>query len=154
MTDEPFERLEELVARRIREQLGEGRLDELLRIAFQQGRADAHAQFSGEGELRAHVEVGVVSSAELSPPPGEVVAVIESASPELANDIRGRSPQDINFVLNFYMAIMQTLQLLLTVYQIVHGEQPSHQQVIEIFNQTTNVINQTTNVVVNMPSGH
>ena len=97
----------------------------------------------------------MVASAEVTHASGEIVDIIESASPELAQDIRGRSPQDINFVVNFYMAILQTLQLLMMVYQIVHGEAPSHQQVIEIFNQTTNVYNQTTNVVVNMPPpGH
>lgn len=154
VTDRPLESLEELVARRIAEQLDKGRLNELLNAASQQARAQP--QLSGEGHLRAHVEiVGSGEVGEVTNPPGEMVAVIESASPELARDIRSRSPQDINLAINFFMAIMQTLQLLLMVYQIVHGEPPSQQQVIQIFNHTNNVINQTTNVVVNMPPpGH
>ena len=42
------------------------------------------------------------------------------------------------------MAIMQILQTALTLYQIVHGQPASQQQIIQIFNQTTNVIHQTT----------
>jgi hypothetical protein len=81
----------------------------------------------------------------------EMTAAIESVSPKLARDLQSRSPQDISLAINIYMAIMQTLQLLLMVYQMVHGEPPSQEQVIQIFNQTTNVIHQTTTVVVNMP---
>lgn len=62
----------------------------------------------------------------------------------MSRDLRSRSPQDINLALNFFMAIMQILQTALTLYQIVHGQPPSKQQIIPIFNQATNVIHQTT----------
>jgi hypothetical protein len=157
VTDEP---LEKLVARRIREQLGEGGLERLIEA---RRRIEAQTQ-----ELQ--IEVGLEAAGEVQPAPaelklhghtpevkvqaalpGDVIAVIESASPELANDIRSRSPQDVNLAINFFLAITQTLQFLLTVYQIFHQQPPSQTQIIEIFNHTTNVINQTTTTVINMP---
>lgn len=61
----------------------------------------------------------------------------------------------MNLAINFYVAIVQTLQFLVTLYQIVHHEPPTQIQIIEIFDHTTNVFNQTTNIVINMPPpGH
>jgi hypothetical protein len=147
VTDEPLEPVKELVARRIREQLVEGRLSELLDATFQQASAQlqVRVQLEAAGEVTATDVVGITDSAtfELTHD-----LAIEAASPELAHDLQGRSPQDINLAINIFIAIMQLLQALLTVYQIVHGEPPSQQQVVQIFNQTTNV-------VVNMPPpGH
>jgi hypothetical protein len=160
VVDEP---LEKLVARRIREQLGEGGLERLI---------DARRRIEGQAQ-ELQIEVGLEATGEVQPapaelkihghtpevkvqaaPPGDVIAVIESASPELAGDLRSRSPQDINLAINLFMAIMQILQVALMLYQMVHGEPPSQQQVIQIFNHTTNVIKHTTNVVVNMAPDH
>jgi hypothetical protein len=145
---------EELVTRRIREQLGEGGLQRLIE-AQAQLRIGVTAEASAvvvrpspaESKLHGHTPEVKVQPAQ----PDDVIAVIESASPELANDIRSRSPQDVNLAINFFLAIMQTLQFLLTVYQIFHQQPPSQTQIIEIFNHTTNVINQTTTTVINMP---
>ena len=181
MTDRPPESLEELVARRIVEQLDEGRLNDLLNLLNAGPQARAQPQLSGEGQLRARVEgiegqlgatlarAEMASSGEVNvnvageaaaegsasgaygwtgsaSGVSEMTAAIESISPKLARDLRSRSPQDINLAINFFTAIMQILQVLLMVYQTVHGEPPSPQQVIQIFNHTTNVINQTTMV--------
>jgi hypothetical protein len=154
VADENLESLAELVTRRISEQLGAGRLDELLAIAAQQAAAAVEGKFGGEGHLTA--TVGVAGA-------GEGTAAVDVANPEaadavklptLALDLRGRSPQDINLAINLFMAAMQVFQVALTLYQIVHGEPPSQTQIIQIFNQTTTVINQTTNNVINMPPTH
>jgi hypothetical protein len=97
-------------------------------------------------DAAGEVTVQMDGAAEVTRSPAQAVAMIESASPELAGDLHGRSPQDTNLAINFFMAIMQILQVALMVYQMAHVEPPSQQQVIQIFNQTTNVIIQTTNM--------
>jgi hypothetical protein len=142
VTDEP---LEKLVARRIREQLDEGGLEGLTR-----GRIEAQAQEVRVFGIQAAGEVGFPEVKQAAPP-GEALAVIESASPELANDVRSRSPQDITLALTLWSAFVQTLEFLVMLFQIVHGQPPTSVQINEIFNHTTNVFNQTTNIVINMP---
>lgn len=73
--------------------------------------------------------------------------VLRGASPALANDIAGRSPQDINLAINIYVALLQTLQVLLMLYQMFHQQPPTQTQIIQIFNQTTTIVHQT----INMP---
>jgi hypothetical protein len=139
------EKLEDLVARRIREQLGEGGLQELI---------EAQQQIRATVRVEPRVEVSAVvirPGEEVSAEVGNALSVIESTSPALAGDIKDRSPQDVNLAINLFMAIMQTLQFLLMLYQMVHQQPPTQPQVIEIFNQTTNVLNQTSNIVINMP---
>ena len=98
--------------------------------------------------MEAAGDVGVTvhmdAAGEVTHAPSDAVAINDSASFELARDLHNRSPQDIDLALNFFTAIMQILQTALTLYQIVHGQPPSQQQIIQIFNQTTNVIHQTT----------
>ena len=79
--------------------------------------------------------------------PGRAVLVLRGASPELANDLKGRSPRDITLAINIYLAILQTLQVLLMVYQVAHDQPPTQTQINEIFNQTTTIVHQT----INMP---
>jgi hypothetical protein len=103
VTDEPPESLEALVARRILEQLGAGRLNELLGEAARaraqisgEGHLPVQAQISGEGQVIA--PVGIPSSGEFGTPRidviprPEMVAIIDSASFELARDLDNRSP--------------------------------------------------------------
>lgn len=76
----------------------------------------------------------------------KVVPAIQEASPELADKIRLSDPQDAMLLLNLFMALMQVVQTLLTVYQITHAEPPTPTQIVQIFNNTTNY-------VINMPRG-
>jgi hypothetical protein len=142
--DKPEPELEKLVARRIREQLGEGGLQKLIGARQQiQAKMEASGTVTRAGELTAHGELTA-----------DAVAVVESASPELASDIRNLSPEHANLAINLYLALLQTLQFLLVLYQMVHHQPPTQPQIVQIFNQTTIVFNHTTNNVINMPPGH
>lgn len=76
-----------------------------------------------------------------------VVPAIRDASPELADKIQLSPPQDAERLLNLFMALMQVVQTLLTVYQITHSEPPTQTQIVQIFNNTTNY-------VIQMPQEH
>lgn len=148
--EEHPETLEALVARRIREELSAGRLDELMALAARRAAAPrVEANFTGGGTMGATMRpVEASLTGEVIPPSPSQIATIEEASPRLARDLAGRSPQDINLAVNLFMAIMQILQVALSLYQITHGEPPAQTQIIQIFNETTNVIHQTTSIVV------
>ena len=62
-------------------------------------------------------------------------------------EIQARNPLDATLMINLYVAMMTTLQTLLTLYQVIHSQPVTHTQIVEIFNQTTNYI-------INMPPGH
>ena len=158
MADEPseLERLVALVAQRIREQLEEeGGLQRLI-----EGRRQLEAQLEASGRLEAGE---TTTSAEASPfdtiPAGRAsgtygwagsatgfapaVLVLQTAAPNLAKDIEGRSPRDITLVVNLYMAFVTTLSVLLPLWQ----QPPNLTQIIDVFNNQTNVVYQT----INMP---
>jgi hypothetical protein len=151
VAEEPNE-LERLVAQRIREQLGaKGGLERLIEglqeIQAQRGvlgliqaqLKGVQAQFGGSGRLEASAEV-VVS-------PEAAVAVLESKSPAVANDIKGLSPQQINVAINLYIALVTTLMFLLQLFQSWHQQPPTQTEIHAVFNQTTTVVHQT----INMP---
>src|ERR1700738_4725699 len=105
VADEPNE-LERLVAQRIREQLGEGGLQGLI-----EARQQLEAQLQGSGRLEAEVRpveaqfgdsVRTKDSADVVISPDPAVLVLQTSSPGLANDIKGRSPQDITLAINIY----------------------------------------------------
>jgi hypothetical protein len=75
-------------------------------------------------------------------------------SPELANDIKSRSPQEIMLAATLWSAFVQTLAFLVMLFQNYHQQAPTQQQINEIFNQTTIVFNQTINNVIKPPPGH
>lgn len=141
VTEEP---LEQLVASRIREQLGEGGLESLIvaRHRIQEGL---------DAQLGLEVQIGLEASAEVTAASGEVVAIVESASPELADDIKGLSPEKKMLYLTYWLAFVTTLQFLVMRYQTVYGQPPTQSQIIEIVNQTNNVYNQIASIVINMP---
>jgi hypothetical protein len=116
MAGEPDE-VERLVAQRILEQLGEGGLQRLT-----EAQHKLVAQLKGGGQLVAEVSaveaqlgdsVGIKDSAKFVISPGPAVMVLQGASPELANDIKDRSPHEITLVINIFLAFLQTLQVLL-----------------------------------------
>lgn len=82
----------------------------------------------------------------MSPEPA--VLVLRSASPQLATDIQGRSQQDIRLAIDIYLAILQTLQVLLMLYQSLHRQPPTQIEIREILEQTTRVVRQT----ISMPA--
>jgi hypothetical protein len=155
-----LESLENLVASRIREQLGQGRLDKLIEAqqAVQKSltqRIHSHgieseetfggatvtggiaaelqptqAALSGQGTLAAEVEVIR----------GDLVNAIRPADPELAKVVEGRNRQDAALAIELFVALVQVLQTSLTLYQVTHPTQPPAPtfKIIEIFNNTTN----------------
>jgi hypothetical protein len=158
VADEPNE-LERLVAQRILEQLREGGLQGLIEAQKQleaqmEGakRGEAALEVSVQLEADGHVEtqstdlVGITDSLDVVISPGPAVLVLRGAAPELAIDIEGRSPQDINLAVNLYMAFVTTLGVLLQLWQMFHHQAPTQTQIIEIFNQTTTVVHQTLNM--------
>ena len=98
-------------------------------------------------ETQAGDVVGITDSAEVVIEHEPAHLALQGAAPELANDLKGRSPQDITLAINIYLAILQTLQVLLMLYQMAHDQPPSQTQINQIFNQATTVVNQT----INMP---
>ncbi len=155
--------LERLVAERVFEQLSGSTRSELptwhelerrirtIRALVLQGEVSLEVavglEADGRVEARSQDLVGITDSADVVISPDEAISVLRGVSPVLANDLKGRSPQDINFAINIYLAILQTLQILLMLYQMAHDQPPTQTQIIEIFNQTTTVVNQT----INMP---
>ncbi len=82
--------------------------------------------------------------------PDEVVEVVRSASPKVANEIQIRSPQDAIAVINLFAALIQMLTALVTLYLAQHPATPvTSQQIVQIFDQSVHTVNQTT--VVNPP---
>ncbi|MGE5693893.1 MAG: hypothetical protein ACM4D3_01250 [Candidatus Sericytochromatia bacterium] len=151
MADQP-NGLERLVAR-IREQVADGGLHRLI-----QARQEIEAQLEGSGRidaqldrLEAYLEGGSVepeSSGDVVMSPEPAVLVLRSASPQLATDIQGRSQQDIRLAIDIYLAILQTLQVLLMLYQSLHRQPPTQIEIREILEQTTRVVRQT----ISMPA--
>jgi hypothetical protein len=167
---------ENFVARAIREQLGAGRLEKLIQAQQALQAAIAH-QGEQPGTMGGQLQPPQTSlgsqqpgtmGGQLQPPQTslgsrvepslsfspEVIPAIQLAAPELAEEIRHLSPQDAMLTLNLFMALMQVLQTLLTLYQVTHSQPPTQTQIVEIFNHTTNVFHQTTNIVTNMPPEH
>jgi hypothetical protein len=118
-----------------------------------QGHREATGGFAGRGELTS--VVAVVGDGELTGHGGlraDVVAIVESASPKLAGDIRNLSREKFDSAVNALTALGTAAQLVLSVYLALHHQPPQQPQ--EIFNQTVIVYDQTTNNVINMPQGH
>lgn len=152
MGNEP-ESPENLVARRIREQLGQGRLDKLIQAQevlkiFTQG-IQLEGIPSEEAFGTPHVGGGSIS-AVLQPPQAhlegrvseyklrQIADAMGVADPELANEVQIRGPRDAMVMINYFNALMALIQAALTVYQIVHGAPPPPERIVQIFNNTTN----------------
>jgi hypothetical protein len=148
MTDEL---LEELVIRRIREQLGSGGLERFIEANLRVEATPSASVVVQPGAAHITLRGGTPEVKIEAAQPGDAIAVIESVFPDLANDMQGCSPQDVTLAINLYLAIIATLQFLLMIYQTVHQQPPTHEEFIEIFNHTTNVIQQTTTTITNMP---
>jgi hypothetical protein len=85
--------------------------------------------------------------------PPVVVDAIRSASPELADEIQTRNPQDATQVINLFIALVNLLAALLALYVAQHPAAPVNpQQIVQIFDQSRHVVNQT--IVVNPPPAH
>lgn len=168
MAEEP-ESIDDLVARIIREQLEQGGLDRLLEVtkpyvatelnvnALVRGPkpAEVDAAPGGRGTLSGEAKVVVIPviKADGTVIPAEVVDAIRSASPELADEIQTRNPQDATQVINLFVALINLLAALLALYVAQHPAAPvTPQQVIQIFDQSRHVVNQT--IVVNPPPPH
>ncbi|MGE2818017.1 hypothetical protein ACQI5H_23170 [Mycobacterium heidelbergense] len=65
----------------------------------------------------------------------------------MADDIANRNPQDIMLALNFFMALMQIVQVILTAIQIIHAEPMTQTHIIEMCKQAINC-------VINVPPAH
>lgn len=142
------EQPENLVARSIRDQLGEGGLERLIeaqeavqKIFREQSEPVTGSIQSSLQPMQTSFGLRVTASYKFT---AEVVPAMQSASPELADKLRLSDPQDAMLLLNLFMALMQVVQTLLTVYQVTHSEPPTQTQIVEIFNNTTNY-------VINMP---
>ena len=168
MNAEP-ESIEDLVARLVREQLEQGRLEWLIkaqraveasftlsvtpRLNFDVGPKRVDGALGGEGTLGGEVTVVPLIEAEATVIPAEVVNAIRSASPELADEIQARSPQDATQVINLYIALINLLAALLALYVAQHPAAPVNpQQIIQFFDHSQHITNQTT--VVNPPPPH
>ena len=152
MAEDP-ESVERLVARIIVEQLGAGGLEKLIQaqqaisqniqpVGVESQEAFGHPAVTGAVETtlepaQASFTVSVAPSLSFK---AEAVSAIESASPELANEIRVRGAQDATQLINLFMALVQVMQTLLTLYQITHSEPPTQTEIVQIFNQTTNYV--------------
>ncbi|MGH3551894.1 MAG: hypothetical protein ACRDT5_04710 [Mycobacterium sp.] len=163
ITADELEPLENLVARRIREELGEGRLDKLIQaqqavqksIAIHVPAAKAHASMpaptvtvtDGAAQPQSihatlHVQPIITGELELIPREAvdEAVDAIRAASPGLADDIQNRSPQEIMLALNFFTVLMQVVQVTLTAIPLIHPEPATQTQIIEMCKQTINCV--------------
>jgi hypothetical protein len=82
--------------------------------------------------------------------PTEVVDAIRSASPKLADEIQTRSPEDATQAINLFIALINLVAALVTLYIAQHPASPvTPQQVVQLFDQSIHVTNQTT--IVNPP---
>lgn len=162
VADEP-ESIDDLVARIIREKLQQGRLDELFEVtqmtllnpnALRGPKPEPVEQFiRPAGIPSAEVVSEPVIKADATVIPAEVVDAIRTASPELADEIQTRNPQDATQVINLFIALINLLAALLALYMAQHPAAPvTPQQVIQIFDQSRHVVNQT--IVVNPPPPH
>ncbi|UXA05706.1 hypothetical protein KXD96_22800 [Mycobacterium sp. SMC-2] len=155
MGDQP-ERIENLVARRIREQLGQGGLDKL--IQAQQAVAQ-QIELIGVPSPRAFGDMIVVTqgmAAQLQPTEASLsgqaaVAAIRAVDRELADELELRSPQDITAALNFRAALINLIAAFVSLYQMMHGVPPSQQHIEQTINNVTNA--PTTIVINNPPQG-
>ena len=155
MTDQS-EPLENLVARRIRDQLGAGGLDRLIQAQ------DAVAQVIRPASIPSGAVVGTptvivgTGASQMQPMQSsgighiserrmrDAVDSISAVDPELAKAFEGRGIQETMLILAAFTALMSVVQALLTVYQIVHPQPATPIQIQQIFDNVTNyVINPT-----------
>jgi len=154
------ESLEKLVARRIREQLGQGRLDKLIEAqqALQKSlvqRIHVHGIESEEafgvptvtggvaaqvGPIQVTLSVQGTLSAEVEVIPRDLVDAIRPADPELVKVVEGRSSRDAALAIDLFVAMVQVLQTSVRLYQVTHPAQAPAptQKIVEIFDNTTN----------------
>jgi hypothetical protein len=148
----------ELVARLIREELEQGRMDSL--VAAHEALLDPAAGNGNFLKAAAKVFIAPTMKAEATMPvpevvviPDEVVEAVRSASPKLANEIQIRSPQDAIAVINLFGALIQVLTALVTLYLALHpAASVTPQQITQFFDQSVHIVNQTT--IVNPPPPH
>jgi hypothetical protein len=145
----------DLIARFVREELEQGRFNSL--IAAHEALLDPEVGNGAfmKAAFRALTVPTTEADAAMPVPetlviPDEVVNVVRSASPKVANEIQIRSPQDAIAVINLFAALIQMLTALVTLYLAQHPANPvSPQQIVQIFDQSVHTVNQTT--VINAP---
>lgn len=177
MADEAS-RLEAVVARLIKDKLRQdGGLEDLLRAVreveesfltrVESGNEGGEpvrvdTAFAGEGTLKAETNVVVVPtmtatmtvlSPELAVIPDKTMDAIRSAIPELANEIRSRGPEDRTVVIELFVALINLLAALVTLYVALHpAASVTPRQITQFFDQSVHIVNQTT--TVNRPTPH
>lgn len=161
VADEPNDEIRRLVEQHLRELLSEeGGLQRFLESGRQmkaqlEGQLlRVEAQLTGSVELTDNVGISDSVETVLTPGPAElnlqgaspVVRVLQGASPGLVNDLKGRGPRDIKLAIDFWNAFWVAVTAGLTLWGILHPQQPLPQeQITQIFNQATTVIQQIIN---------
>jgi hypothetical protein len=152
VADEPNE-IARLVEQHLRELLSEeGGLQRFLesgRLLRGEGALEVSVGLTADGYVtKAADPVGITDSGDVVLTPGPAVLVLEGASPRLAIDIKDRSPRDIKLAIDFWNAFWVAVTAGVTLWGIVHPQQPLPQeQIMQIFNHATTVVHQT----INMP---